>query len=190
MTPSSASHPRTCNGGQNVGAQAHSTPTHGGSSNEEQKHASTDEHLLLCSGGLFLFLSEFGLENSLFVITHTVAIAHISAITRTITIAHSFATIGSVVSILGPSVGGFSYGRLGPTFPALAPSLIGCALAGMGVAAALAWLPETKPRPPPSASLPTAPLLPDSGASAQGFSGRASRRRAVPGPHEDLRGRR
>jgi len=56
-----------------------------------------------------------------------------------------FAT-GSVVALLGPAIGGWTYAALGPRFPALPPSLVGGAIGATAVAVNVAWLPETKPR--------------------------------------------
>ncbi|KAL1499936.1 hypothetical protein AB1Y20_012618 [Prymnesium parvum] len=53
---------------------------------------------------------------------------------------------GSIVAMVGPALGGFTYGALSSTYPAIAPSLIGAALALVGAATTAAWLPETKAR--------------------------------------------
>ncbi|KAL3916091.1 MAG: hypothetical protein SGPRY_006967 [Prymnesium sp.] len=52
---------------------------------------------------------------------------------------------GSVIAMVGPALGGYTYGTLSSTYPALAPSLIGCALAFICVVVVLVWLPETRP---------------------------------------------
>jgi MFS family permease len=66
---------------------------------------------------------------------------------------------GSIIAVVGPGVGGFTYGSLGARFPALAPSLIGCCLALVAVAATLAWLPETRPpRRAPRVAAPSTEL--------------------------------
>ena len=53
---------------------------------------------------------------------------------------------GSFVAMLGPALGGFTYGALGMRFPALAPSLIGAIMGVIATIISLAWLPETGPR--------------------------------------------
>ena len=53
--------------------------------------------------------------------------------------------LGGIVGTFGPAVGGLFYGKLGPTFPALGPSLVGGALGLFAVACTAAFLPETRP---------------------------------------------
>ena len=48
---------------------------------------------------------------------------------------------GSVVQMLGPALGGLLYGAWFPTFPAAAPSLVGCTIALLAIAVNHAWLP-------------------------------------------------
>lgn len=63
--------------------------------------------------------------------------------------AQAFAYIistGSVVATLGPALGGWTYGMLGESFPALPPSLVGSAIGVVALLTNYMWLPETMPR--------------------------------------------
>ena len=61
---------------------------------------------------------------------------------------------GGVINLLGPAIGGFTYGACVPYFPALVPSLIGAVLGVVATLMAWAWLPETRPQLPPVAPAP------------------------------------
>lgn len=63
---------------------------------------------------------------------------------------------GGVINLVGPAIGGFTYGACVPLFPALVPSLIGCVIGSVATLMAWAWLPETRPQLPPVAPAPTA----------------------------------
>lgn len=52
---------------------------------------------------------------------------------------------GGVINLIGPGIGGYTYGLLGSEFPALLPNLVGAGLAGVAAVAGLLLLPETRP---------------------------------------------
>ena len=54
--------------------------------------------------------------------------------------------VGSIVGTVGPAIGGWTYGALTSSFPALAPSLVGTGLGLLAFAVDYAWLPETRPQ--------------------------------------------
>lgn len=49
---------------------------------------------------------------------------------------------GPLVGSLGPALGGLLYGTLFPSLPALSPSLVGAAIAVLGIAAMRCWMPR------------------------------------------------
>jgi len=63
---------------------------------------------------------------------------------------------GGVINMLGPAIGGITYGwgPIGSRFPAFVPSIIGTALGALAAFLTWLWLPETKPE---AARIPKAP---------------------------------
>lgn len=86
---------------------------------------------------------------------------------------------GSIVATLGPALGGFTYAKLGSTYPALPPSLIGSGLGVTAIVTTLCWLPETRPGQPGKSGSTTSTTA-DSSASTKGAPDAVSTPTATP----------